>query len=128
MNALANQLLAIANRCETERPSNELDAEIRRWLSHNDYEWWKNHAGKNNFTQSWSAARSLTDWVLITASDIAGDGLAFVVLGNPSVSPSPSVNAISSTVIGALCAASLKARVNDMLGNPVDEAKDVRSE
>ena len=63
-----------------------------------------------NYTTSLDAARSLSNWVLIQASDIAADGLAFVELGDPSRSPSVEVHGIHANLVLAWCVAALKAR------------------
>lgn len=64
-----------------------------------------------HYTTSIDAARSLSNWMLIYASDIGADGLAMVKLGNPSLSsPSLEVYGIHSDLIIAWCIAALKAR------------------
>lgn len=63
-----------------------------------------------SYTVSLDAARGLSNWVLIYASDIGADGLALVRLGNPAVSPSPEVSGIHSSLEIAWCIAGLKAQ------------------
>lgn len=61
-------------------------------------------------TSSIDAARTLSDWVLLTLSDIGADGLPYAVLGDPSQSPSVEVTGIGATPAIALCIAGLKTR------------------
>ena len=81
----------------------------RQWLvdSHGGIETWANHPPP--FTTSLDAARSLSDWVLIYASDIGADGLAMVKLGDPGRSPSPEVVGIHASLEIAWCIAALRA-------------------
>lgn len=63
-----------------------------------------------HYTTSIDATRSLSNWVLIAASDIGADGLAYVKLGNPATSPSQEVMGIHADLVMAWCIAALKAR------------------
>ena len=62
-----------------------------------------------HYTASLDAARTISNWVLITASDIAGDGLAFVRLGNPSKSSSLEASGCHNHLSIAWCIAALYA-------------------
>lgn len=77
---------------------------ILYWPGGTDYPFVK------RYTTSLDAVRSLSNWVLIRASDIAADGLALVELGDPSRSPSVEVTGIHADLILAWCIAALKAR------------------
>lgn len=68
-------LLALAVRCETEEASIALEMAIEIATGkHNGAMWW---------TRKWEAARSLSDWILVHASDIGADGLPLVHLADP---------------------------------------------
>jgi hypothetical protein len=65
----ADELNALADRCEREEPSLELSEAIARWFRQNDYEWWRERAGGTGFTTSLDAAVSLV------GDSTGGDGL-----------------------------------------------------
>ena len=67
------------------------------------------------YTMSLDASRSLSNWVLVFASDIGADGLAMVELGDPSHSPSVEVCGIHSILEIAWCIAGLRARQRDAM-------------
>jgi hypothetical protein len=125
-------LRELAERCEWDDASRELDAEIAvalgheiNWRQHNytmtqfpAISWKEPHpyAGMREpcpqWTSSIDAAVTLMPegWLLITLSDIAGDGLSFCKLANTE---SPAKEAISfgcKTRALDVCAAALRAR------------------
>lgn len=52
-------LLELADRCEGEEASRDLDIAIANYLSRYHYEWWRDRAGPSNFTHSLDAAVTL---------------------------------------------------------------------
>ncbi len=60
------------------------------------------------YTSSIDAARSISDWILLTLSDIAADGLAFAELGDPG-EILRTVRGIHSRPTIALCIAGVRA-------------------
>lgn len=106
MNAQA--LLDLAERCEREEPSWDLDVVIGRWFGQHDYAWWRDRAGPSDFTRSIDAAVTLVP-----------EGLNRSVRTVAPYRPRASVwscdmsveeNASGNTEALALCAAALKAR------------------
>lgn len=67
-------LLALADRCEREEPGRELGAAVTRAWG------WLGHPVPDHFITNLGAAMALTDWCIVTISEIAGDGLPMVVL------------------------------------------------
>lgn len=70
------------------------------------------------YTDNFDAARSLTNWVLVGASDIGADGLAWVSFANPATTPSGQVEGISfggghGSLARAACAAAIRAYLID---------------
>lgn len=123
-------LLALADRCEQATgPDRELDGAIATSLGWTDVhgsvlradfqggrppgviDWW-DHVPR--FTASLDAARTISEWVLLHASDIGADGLALVELGNPTTTPTGLVRGVGygggqHALVLALCAAALRA-------------------
>lgn len=52
----ADELNALADRCEREEASSELNNAIARFFAGNFYDWWKNRPGGTDFTNSLDAA------------------------------------------------------------------------
>ncbi len=65
------------------------------------------------YTASFEASRTITNWVLITASDIAADGLAYVKLGDPTQHPVAEADGCHERLSMAMLAASLRAVVQE---------------
>ncbi len=65
-----------------------------------------------HYTTSLDAARSLSNWVLVYASDVGADGLALVRLADTG-SPVKEVEGIHNRLEMAWCIAALKARQAD---------------
>lgn len=121
-------LLALAERCENaEGPDRRLDADIARaarWEHRALVAWWYPPGSKTaqalpHFTASFDAARTICRWILISASDIGADGMARVVLGNPTP-PSPmeacgiSYGGGKHALALAYCAAALRACAEEL--------------
>lgn len=68
---------------------------------------WDDEEHVPNYTTSLDAAREMSNWLLISASDIGADGIAEVYLGNPKISQI--VHGIHSRLATAWCIASLRA-------------------
>ena len=68
-----------------------------------------------DFLTSWDAARTVSNWVLLGASDIGADGLPLVELGNPATVPTGLVHGIAygggpNPIVRAYLAAALRAQ------------------
>jgi len=108
----ADELNALADRCEREEASRELDCEIVCTLRHVPYV--RSSECPPLYTASVDAAMSLTDWCIAHLSEIGGDGLPMCVLtdgtreakGYCLNSPTSGVTALARS----LCAAALRAR------------------
>ncbi len=109
-------------------PDEELDGEIALiagWTygkrERERQPWWRDAQGYRAgvggwdnrpppFTGSFDKARTLSDWLLVQASDIGADGLPLVILGNPGVTPPADATGIGATLPLCMCIAALKAR------------------
>ena len=112
-------LLQLADRCEKEEPNRILDEAIRAAVDHQTVV--KSGGGwdiytADHYTTSLDAAMTLTNWLIITISDIAADGLALVKLGNPGTSKETIGLGIAKHANLAItfCAAALRARAEDL--------------
>lgn len=125
-------LLALAERCEKEGPSRELDrliAPFAGWVPHPRLHdgtfWWvepgqpdndlpryhtKVHTQPPNFTSSLDAAVTLVPWVLLNLSDIGPNGMFYCRLGETVAPCREAVSEGARTLVLALCAATLRAR------------------
>lgn len=107
-------LLELADRCEREEPSRELDAAIARFLAGNFYEWWKNRPGPADFTTSLDAAVTLVpnnaDWweIYYERGWVRGPVRAEVKWHRVR----EETRAFAATPALALCAAALRARAS----------------
>lgn len=135
-------LRALVDRCETEEASRWLDALIEQaispdkillfdagplglmrgplrdfpmdgWEGESTWEAVAMEVGAQRYTSNLIAARSLSDWVLICASDIGGGRPALVVLGSRADFPLVEATGFGRTLELAWCAASLRARAVD---------------
>lgn len=97
----AQVLLALADRCERDESSRELDGRLLCAIYSHEFKMWDGagavigrpggisgigHIPSRDirpFTSDLTAARSLSNWLLAFASDIGSDALPLVVLGNP---------------------------------------------
>ena len=66
-----------------------------------------------SFTSNLNDARSISNWLLVYASDIGADGLALATLADPGYSPPLEATGMHSSLEIALCIAGLKARQLD---------------
>jgi len=135
----AEELRALARRVCEEPPSRELEHTVAQALGWRCRDWgsgdeWKPPQGSWHHTEeepptylhSLDAARTISTWVLIHASDIGADGLPLVVLGNPATTPAGEVRAIAycggeHALVAAFAAAALLARAAEM--EDQDEAR-----
>jgi len=115
-----HKLEEIARACESGPPCLELDLAISRFVPGATVEFYSPlHWLLPRWTSDLNAAFSLNkhNWLLITLSDIAGDGLPFVKLGNPATTPTKEVCAVAvgkgTTLAGIVCAALLRAMVEE---------------
>ena len=117
-------LLDLADRCDREEPSKELDGAIgyavgatpkakpvykRGHYIGNKRVMLRIEAVWLPYTTSLDAAVTLTDWLLISLSDIAADGMIQCELGEPGRNL-VGVSVGAKTRALALCAAALRAR------------------
>lgn len=103
-------LLALADRCEREESSLLLDELIYTTVFTVDE---LNHDLQAPlYTRSLDAAVTLVPegWLLITLSEIAGDGLSFCKLANTESPVKESIGFGSKTLALDVCAAALRAR------------------
>lgn len=115
---------------KAEGPDRELDCDIARslgwqvqWTTDDAHQfipcgiWGDERKGEKGliprFTESLDAARGMSNWVVLYASDIGADGLALVQLGDPSRSPTVEVSGIHPSLVVAWCIAALKARQSE---------------
>lgn len=108
-------LRELANRCEREEPSRELDEAIARWFAHNDYAWWRDRVGPSNFSQSMDAAVTLIPdgWMIEHFGDDAAGAIGYMNVYGATVDLTNEVDTVQGTAktrAAALCAAALCAR------------------
>lgn len=115
-----SDLLKLAERCEAATgPDRELDEDIERatgrYAAFSYYTLGDDCQPDyvpTRFTASLDAAATLMDGagVLITLSEIKGDGMPLCVIGNPGTAEL--FEAVANTMPLALCAAALRARTS----------------
>lgn len=105
-------LLDLADRCEREEPSRELDFLIGVALvGRPPIAGWEHELPC--YTTSVDAAFTLSNWLLISLSDIAADGMIQCELGDPGRNL-VAVSVCARTRALALCASSLRARAQEV--------------